>query len=244
MQKVVPLSTWTDLTSREAAPTKSVFPSDAHVVIYRPAQSPMTSRRARLPQWKLRFERRAAPYIEPLMGWTADDDTLSQVELSFPSIECAIAYARRQGLQYTVRGVPEWEAKPFLISDNRRSGEAPATIQRRQRLGWVERTLGPDVLGQSGPGNPAVTYSDPQDVLRDPTLTEEEKSNVLRRWALDAYQIEINHSKTKLLDEPSRLQQVIDALLDLEDPHLAGALFQKSKRRDDGGAVLPPGLAA
>lgn len=152
MQKVVPLSTWTDLTSREAAPTKSVFPSDAHAVIYRPAQSPMTSRRAHLPQWKLRFERRSAPYIEPLMGWTADDDTLSQVELSFPSIESAIAYARRQGLQYTVQGVPEQEAKPFLISDNRRSGEAPATVrQRRRRLEWVERTLGPDVTGRAGP---------------------------------------------------------------------------------------------
>jgi hypothetical protein len=179
------------------------------------------------------------------MGWTADDDTLSQVELCFPSMESAIAYARRQGLQYTVQGVPEREAKPFLISDNRRSGEAPATVrQRRRRLEWIERTVGPDMLGQSGPGNPAVTYSDPQDVLRDPTLTEEEKSNVLRRWALDAYQIEIEHSKDQLLAEPSRLQQVIDALLDLEDPHLAGALFQKGKRRDDGGAVLPPGLAA
>ena len=34
------------------------------------------------------------------MGWTEDDDPLAKVELSFPSAEAAIAYARRQGLQY------------------------------------------------------------------------------------------------------------------------------------------------
>ncbi|WP_354270559.1 NADH dehydrogenase ubiquinone Fe-S protein 4 [Bradyrhizobium japonicum] len=44
----------------------------------------MTSGRARAQRWTLRFERRSAPYIEPLMGWTGDDDPLSQVELSVP----------------------------------------------------------------------------------------------------------------------------------------------------------------
>jgi hypothetical protein len=250
MQNLVSLSDPAHLTPREpalrAALTKSPFPSDAHAVIYRPAPSPMTSGRARLQQWKLRFERRSAPYIEPLMGWTADDDALSQVELCFPSVESAVAYARSQGLQYTVQGGPEREAKPFLISDNLHSGDAPVTAhQRRRRLEWVERTLGPDMSGQSGRGiDPAATYPDPQDVLRDPKLTEEEKRNVLQRWAFDAYQIEIEHSKGKLLAVPSRLQQVIDALLDLEDPQLAGALFHKSTRKDDESALPPPGLAA
>ena len=39
-------------------------------------------------------------YIEPLMGWTGNDDTLTQVELTFPTLETAIADAERQGLAY------------------------------------------------------------------------------------------------------------------------------------------------
>src|SRR3954466_12733847 len=141
MQNVVPLSMHSDFAPREqgfgAPPTKLPFPKDAQAVIYKPAPSPMTSGRAHLQQWKLRFERRSAPYVEPLMGWTADDDTLTQVELSFPSVESAVAYARSQGLQYTGQGGPEREAKPFLISDNLHSGDAPVTAhQRRRRLEW------------------------------------------------------------------------------------------------------------
>src|SRR5436190_17557795 len=96
-------------TLRPVAPsplTRSVFPADAQATIYKTAPSPMTSGRTRVQRWTLRFERRSAPYIEPLMGWTGDDDPLAQVELSFPSAEAAIAYARRQGLSYTVLGSP------------------------------------------------------------------------------------------------------------------------------------------
>jgi hypothetical protein len=82
---------------------------------------------------KLRFERRSAPYIEPLMGWTSDDDTLSQVELSFPSPESAVAYARRQGLQYAVQGLPERKSGPRLVSANP-VAEAGTAGKRRCRL--------------------------------------------------------------------------------------------------------------
>jgi hypothetical protein len=238
MQNVVPLSMHSDFAGRQqgfGAPlTKLPFPKDAQAVIYKPAPSPMTSGRAHLQQWKLRFERRSAPYVEPLMGWTADDDTLTQVELSFPSMDSAIAYARRQSLQYTVQGVREQEGEPRLVPDNSHAAEGRAAGQRRRRrLEWVERTLGPDVLRRgSGPGiAPAVSYPDPEAVLRDARLTAEGKRDLLRRWALDAYQIEIEHSKGKLLSEPSRLQQVIDALLDLEEPHIAGASFQHVDRK-------------
>ncbi len=60
------------------------------------------------------FQRPSAPYIEPLMGWTADDDTLSQVELCFPSMKSAVAYARRR--PSIPPGEPGREAKPSLIS--------------------------------------------------------------------------------------------------------------------------------
>src|ERR1700752_1104670 len=68
------------------------FPPDTTAIIYRPARSAMTSGKANTRRWQLRFEQRAAPFIEPLMGWTGGTDTLSQVELDFPSAEAAIIY--------------------------------------------------------------------------------------------------------------------------------------------------------
>lgn len=232
---VVPLLSHSDLTSQHPVPppilTRSVFPQDAEAVIYKPAPSSMTSGRAHLHQWKLRFERRSPPYIEPLMGWTAGGDTLDQVELCFPTAEAAIAYARRQGLRYTVQGLPKQKAKPRLVSD---IAEAKvSSTQRRRRLEWVERTLGPDLLrrGFDLGVDPTEIYADPQQVLRDDGLSPDRKRDVLRRWALDAYQIEIEHSRGKSLAEASRLQEVIDALLDLEDPQVTAKSFGYLDRR-------------
>jgi hypothetical protein len=230
------LSAHSDFTARrpvpEASVTKSVFPADAQAVIYKPAPSPMTSGRARAQRWTLRFERRSAPYIEPLMGWTGDDDTLSQVELSFPSAEAAIAYARRQGLQYTVQGLAQG-SKPRLVSDNPEVEGRDASRQRRRRLEWIERTLGPEVIRHGfGPGaEPAESYADPKHVLLDSNLSPTRKRDILRRRALDAYQIETEHSKGNLLAGPSRLQEVIDALLDLEEPQITPASFQHVDRK-------------
>jgi hypothetical protein len=72
-------------------PIRSVFPEDAMAVIYKPARSAMTSGKARTRDWKLRFEPRSCPFIEPLMGWTGSDDTLAQVELTFPLAAAAVA---------------------------------------------------------------------------------------------------------------------------------------------------------
>ncbi|AMA59457.1 hypothetical protein BCCGELA001_26430 [Bradyrhizobium sp. CCGE-LA001] len=85
------------------------FPADAHALIFEAATSVMTSAVRRRRPWKLLFERRSALRIEPLMGWTEDDDPLAQVELSFPSADAAVGYARCQGLDYTVLGPPVHE---------------------------------------------------------------------------------------------------------------------------------------
>jgi NADH dehydrogenase ubiquinone Fe-S protein 4 len=234
---IAPLSAHSDFKTRQPLPgppvTQSVFPADAQVAIYKDAPSPMTSGRARPQQWKLRFERRTAPYIEPLMGWTGDDDTLAQVELSFPSAESAIAYARRQGLQYTVQGLSTQGSKPRLVSDNPSAEDRAANQQRRRRLEWIERTLGPEVVRHGlGPGlDPAASYADPQQVLLDSNLSPTRKRDILRRWALDAYQIEAEHSKGNLLTRPSHLQEVIDALLDLDEPQITAGSFQHLDRK-------------
>jgi hypothetical protein len=99
---------WTERDNApRTAPTRSVFPDDALAVIYKPARSAMTSGKARTRDWKLRFEPRSRPLIEPLMGWTGCDDTLSQIELTFPSAAAAVAYARRQGLRYLLQGADD-----------------------------------------------------------------------------------------------------------------------------------------
>ena len=37
------------------------------------------------------------------MGYTGDTDTLTQVQLQFPTLECSINYAQRQGLNFVVQ---------------------------------------------------------------------------------------------------------------------------------------------
>lgn len=72
---------------------RSVFPDDAVARVDKPSRAVTTSGMARTKGWRLVFERRTAPFIEPLMGYTGGDDTLTQVELSFPTLESAIRFA-------------------------------------------------------------------------------------------------------------------------------------------------------
>ena len=55
---------------------RSSFPEGAVARIFKPSRSATTSGKAGTKGWRLRFERRTAPFIEPLMGWTGDEDTL------------------------------------------------------------------------------------------------------------------------------------------------------------------------
>jgi hypothetical protein len=158
------------------------------------------------------------------MGWTADDDTLAQVELCFPSAESAVAYARRQGLSFTVAGWTEPKPELKVISSGRPSSEEAARNWRR-RLEWIERTLGADFLHRKpGPGGgPASVYADPQDVVHASDLTDEQKREVLYRWAHDSYVLERDASPGSIA--PSRLDEVVGALHDLEmNPQGASAV--------------------
>ena len=77
--------------------------SGPRALIYRPAKSAMTSGRGGTRRWILEFEPQSAPFIEPLMGWIGSTDPMAQVRLAFPTREAAVAYARRQALDYEVR---------------------------------------------------------------------------------------------------------------------------------------------
>jgi ETC complex I subunit-like protein len=216
---------WTERDgAARAALTRSVFPDDALALICKPARSAMTSGKARTRDWNLRFEPRSRPLIEPLMGWTGCYDTLSQVELTFPSAAAAVAYARRQGLRYILQGADDLlgadtpEARP-VANLNAANANSSRSGVRPWRLEWVERTLGLEGMHNTpGPAcGPAARYASPQDVLHDRDLSPVQKRNVLRRWALDAYLIELALFNGEPRPDPSRLDEVIDALFDLDE---------------------------
>lgn len=97
----------------------SCLPEDSLARIWRPAKSAMTSGRARTKDWRLRVEPQRAPWIEPLMGWTASDDVAHQIELSFPTLEAAIRHVERLGISCLVQ-LPPGEAgkrsRPAMVA--------------------------------------------------------------------------------------------------------------------------------
>jgi hypothetical protein len=70
--------------------------------IYRPARTATQSGRAKTLQWVLEMEPKMPQVTDPLCGWIGSGDTDRQVTLRFPTKEAAIAYARREGLEYRV----------------------------------------------------------------------------------------------------------------------------------------------
>jgi hypothetical protein len=80
------------------------MPSTRSAIIFKPAPSAMTSGRRRS-KWVLRLERCTARQIEPLMGWTSNDDPLADLELRFDFLASAVRYAERQGLSYRINAI-------------------------------------------------------------------------------------------------------------------------------------------
>lgn len=70
--------------------------------IYRPTKTAMQSGTARTKRWVLEFEPEEPRQVEPLMGWTSSSDMRSQLKMAFPTKDDAIAYAKRNGIAYTV----------------------------------------------------------------------------------------------------------------------------------------------
>ena len=88
------------------------------VRIHRPAKTAMQSGYANTRQWVMEFEPEAPAEPDPLMGWTSSADTNAQVRLHFDSEEEAIAYAKRQGYEYTLSEPPPRRIRPKSYADN------------------------------------------------------------------------------------------------------------------------------
>jgi hypothetical protein len=78
--------------------------------IYRPAPNAMQSGKGKSKDWVLVHEPASPREIEPLMGYTSSTDTEAQVRLTFATLEEAEAYARNNGIPYTVQ--PPHSATP------------------------------------------------------------------------------------------------------------------------------------
>jgi len=74
-----------------------LFPENTVARIFKPSRSVTTLGTEQPKGWRLVFDRRSAPFSEPLMGYAGSADTLTQVELKFPTLESAIRCAERHG---------------------------------------------------------------------------------------------------------------------------------------------------
>ncbi|MEM6781547.1 MAG: ETC complex I subunit [Pseudomonadota bacterium] len=86
--------------------------------IYKPSKTTMQSARGKTKEWVLEYETTSRRGPEPLMGWTASGDTLNQVKLYFDDKQSAIAFAKKNGLTYSVAKVRERKVKPRNYGDN------------------------------------------------------------------------------------------------------------------------------
>jgi len=204
---------------------RSIFPDGAVARISRPSRSAMTSGRARMKTWRLVFEPRHAPFLEPLMGHTGSDDTLAQVALEFPTLESALRYAERQGLAYVVqtpagqaRHRPQGADRTPVWNGGSMQAFSDVTLDRLG-LGELQQSYGHALEGAARRNDPrgSETWASPLGVVRDPALTLEAKRSILMNWAWTECLIDqAANDGTSSHNRPSRLHEVEQALLALE----------------------------
>ncbi|HZT89487.1 MAG TPA: ETC complex I subunit [Stellaceae bacterium] len=85
--------------------------------IFRPAKNAMQSG-ARLRSWTLEYEPATRREPDPLMGWSSARDTLNEVRLRFDTLEEAIAFAQRHGIEYTIAEPQPRSPKTKSYADN------------------------------------------------------------------------------------------------------------------------------
>lgn len=70
--------------------------------IYQPAASAMQSGRGNSNKWVLEFVSNTPTIIDPLTGNARSTDMRSQLDLSFDTMEAAVAYAKANSIPYRV----------------------------------------------------------------------------------------------------------------------------------------------
>jgi ETC complex I subunit conserved region len=70
--------------------------------IYRPSKTAMQSGRGQTRKWLLEYEPATRRSPDPLMGWSSAQDTLNEVRMRFPTLDEAVVFAKKHGLDYTI----------------------------------------------------------------------------------------------------------------------------------------------
>jgi len=192
------------------------LPDDAFARIYRPSRSAMTSGMGCTKWWRLVFEPRFPPFTEPLMGWTGSRDPLAQVELRFPTLESALAYARREGLRYVVH-TPATSADLDRVLTSERKQSFSDTMMDRLALPSLQAKYGQAMQQEDSPeANAARAEMSPMDVVNHPGLSQDEKRSLLVKWAWDEFLVEQSRAGGGSDGHASRLNEVEQAILALE----------------------------
>jgi len=85
--------------------------------IYKPSKSAMQSGNKNSNKWFLEFLTNDTG-INPLMGWESSTDTLSEVKLEFTDKNLAIAYAKKNKINYEIIEPKERKIVKKSYSDN------------------------------------------------------------------------------------------------------------------------------
>ena len=86
--------------------------------IFSPAKTAMQSGKAKTGQWVLEFDPAQPRTIDPLMGYTSSSDMKSQIRLTFPTLEEAVAYAEKNDVAYRVQLPQEPRRRPMSYTEN------------------------------------------------------------------------------------------------------------------------------
>ncbi len=90
----------------------------ARARILRPAKTAMQSGTASTRKWVLEYEPASKREPDPLMGWASALDTLNQVRLHFDTLEEAVEFAKKKGLDYSVSEPHARTPKAKAYADN------------------------------------------------------------------------------------------------------------------------------
>ena len=86
--------------------------------IFKPAKTAMQSGKAGTGEWVLEYEQETPRKVEPLMGYTSSSDMKSQIRLTFPTLEAAQEYARKNGIACRVQQPQQAKRRKMAYSDN------------------------------------------------------------------------------------------------------------------------------
>jgi hypothetical protein len=86
--------------------------------IYRPSKTAMQSGRAQTHKWLLEYEPATRRTPDPLMGWASAHDTLNEVRMRFATLDEALAFATKRGLDYTIIEPQARTTKAKSYADN------------------------------------------------------------------------------------------------------------------------------